>query len=167
MISGFSIYTEATALGTAAGASSSSSAVSSRAPSTVGGRRAQRRENEAAKSGKSWHGRGARAEEVGAGASPGQPEAPGRHVVEEAEHAGSCCAVQHVEHQPTAGGGQPVAGQLPAAAMLEVNIGPCAGPAAGRAVTGAGDAAGQQQLQQQQQGSAMANAAAGSDLSWK
>jgi elongator complex protein 1 len=66
MVSGFSVYTDAT--GTAGGASSGSSASSSRAPSTLGGRKAQKKQAHAARKAAKKAGRGGK---IRAG-SPGE-----------------------------------------------------------------------------------------------
>jgi len=174
MLSGFSMYTEATGLGTAAGGSSSSSSgLSSRAPSTVGGRRAQRRENKAArKAGKTGKIRAGSPGEEMALAAHLATLAPAQHVLQEAgQLAELLVLLQHVDDAAKL---QQRVGQWQAAAtaaMLEVNKGQQPQQQQ-QTEAGIGTSGAQQQQQQQQQPPSQGQAAAQAapqqtTVSWK
>lgn len=118
MVSGFSMYTDRTALGTGTDASSSSG--SSRAPSTVGGRKAMKRQQKAAAKRSS--------KKIRAG-SPGEEAAlevlllslaPARHVLEEAGQLSELLVM--LQHGPDAAKLQQRVGQWQAAAAAAAEL---------------------------------------------
>lgn len=164
MISGFSIYTDRTTAG-ATGIGSSSSSASSRAVSTVGGRKALRNEKKASKKGNKKIRAGAPGEES-ALESHLLSLAPAKHVLEEAGQLAELLVM--LQHTGDATKLQQRVGQWQAAAAEAAAL-----VAAGQQQQQMGGGAGGQQQQQQQPSPAAATpaaaaaAAAAPEVRWK